>query len=72
MSAENAKIPLIKVGKEAQKKSKEELKFQEKIRIEREEFKKSLKRKPDSSALEVAEVSKKQKIETNGDVIQGV
>merc|ERR1712079_404992 len=65
MSSENAKIPRIKVGKEAQKKSREEIEFQEKIKIEREEFKKSLKRKQESPTSEVAELNKKQKIESN-------
>jgi len=65
MSSENAKIPRLRIGKEAQKKSKEEIEYQEKIRIEREEFKKSLKRKQESPASEVAELNKKQKIESN-------
>merc|ERR1711874_372933 len=67
MSSENAKIPRIKVGKEAQKKSREEIEFQEKIKMEREEFKKSLKRKHDTPVSEEDEVNKKQKIETNGE-----
>ena len=65
MSSENAKIPRLRIGKEAQKKSKEEIEYQEKIRIEREEFKKSLKRKQESPASEVAELNKKQKIESD-------
>ena len=69
MSSENAKIPRLRIGKEAQKKSKEEIEFQEKIRIEREEFKKSLKRKQESPASEVAELNKKQKIESNEEAI---
>merc|ERR1712168_904142 len=69
MSSENAKIPRLRIGKEAQKKSKEEIEYQEKIRIEREEFKKSLKRKHESTVLEVAELNKKQKVETNGEAI---
>merc|ERR1711922_36623 len=65
MSSENAKIPRLRIGKEAQKKSKEEIEYQEKIRIEREEFKKSLKRKQESPTSEFAELNKKQKIESN-------
>jgi len=66
LSSENAKIPRIRVGKEAERKSKEEIKFQEKIRIEREEFKKSLKRKPEDLTEETSELNKKQKTEENG------
>ena len=55
------------MGKEAERKSKDEIKFQEKIRIEREEFKKSLKRKPEDLTEETSELNKKQKTEENGD-----
>ena len=67
LSSENAKIPRIRVGKEAERKSKDEIKFQEKIRMEREEFKKSLKRKPEDLTEETSELNKKQKTEENGD-----
>ena len=67
LSSENAKIPRIRVGKEAERKSKEEIKFQEKIRMEREDFKKSLKRKPEDRTEETSELNKKQKTEENGD-----
>ena len=55
------------MGKEAERKSKDEIKFQEKIRMEREEFKKSLKRKPEDLTEETCELNKKQKTEENGD-----
>ena len=67
LSSENAKIPRIRVGKEAERKSKDEIKFQEKIRMEREEFKKSLKRKPEDLTEETSDLNKKQKTEENGD-----
>ena len=67
LSSENAKIPRIRVGKEAERKSKDEIKFQEKIRMEREDFKKSLKRKPEDLTEEISELNKKQKTEENGD-----
>merc|ERR1740129_91091 len=67
LSSENAKIPRIRVGKEAERKSKDEIKFQEKIRMEREDFKKSLKRKPEDLTEETSELNKKQKTEENGD-----
>merc|ERR1719483_1645802 len=67
LSSENAKIPRIRVGKEAERKSKAENKFQEKIRMEKEDFKKSLKRKPEDLTEETSELNKKQKTEENGD-----
>jgi len=67
LSSENAKIPRIRVGKEAERKSKAEIKFQEKIRMEKEDFKKSLKRKPEDLTEETSELNKKQKTEENGD-----
>ena len=70
LSSENAKIPRIKVGKEALRKSKEEINFQEKIRIEREEFKKSKKRKLEQTPTEISEHSKKQRTEENGDFVE--
>lgn len=45
LSAEEDKIPKIKVTKEARRQAKEDLEYQERIAKERDDFKKSLKRK---------------------------
>lgn len=60
LSHEEAKIPKLKVGKEAQKRAKEELLAMEKIKEERENFKKSRKRK--QSDQDLVEEAKKVKM----------